>query len=84
MKDVKIRTRLFIGFLVPVILTIINVYIGMSSVRSSVGIVEEMYQEEEAEVRELISNIGADSQKSEELIKAINESNTLNFWSLTH
>ena len=83
MKDVKIRTRLFIGFLVPVILTIINVYIGMSSVRSSVGIVEEMYQEEEAEVRELISNIGADGQKSEELIKAINESKTKNLEYLT-
>lgn len=78
MKNTKIKTRLFIGFLVPIILTIINVYIGMSSVRSSVGTVEEMYEEEGAEVQELLEKIGADSEKSEALLSTINDSKTKN------
>lgn len=77
-KNVKIKTRLIIGFLVPVILTIINVYIGMSSVRSSVSTVEEMYEEESVEVEELLDKIGAEEGKKTELLKTINESKSRN------
>ena len=83
MKNVKIKTRLFIGFLVPIILTIINVYIGMSSVRSSVSTVEEMYEEESVEVEELLDKIGADSEKRQTLLDAINESKINNLDRLT-
>ncbi len=78
MKNVKMKTRLCIGFLVPVILTILNVYIGMSSMRSSVNIVEEMYKEETVEVEELLEQIGADGEKGSTLLSAINESKTRN------
>lgn len=78
MKNVKIKTRLIIGFLVPVILTIINVYIGMSSVRSSVSTVEEMYEEESVEVEELLDKIGAEDGQKADLLKTINESKSRN------
>ena len=33
MKDMKMKTKMIVGFMIPIVLTIINVLVGMSSVR---------------------------------------------------
>ena len=73
MKNVKVKTKLILGFIVPIILSILNVYLGMSSTRSVVKVVEGMYETEEAEVAQLLEQIGADGEKSATLLDTMEE-----------
>ena len=46
MKNMKMKTRMIIGFAIPIILTILNALIGMSSINRIKTSIEEMQREE--------------------------------------
>lgn len=71
MKNVKMKTRLIVGFFIPIVLTVINAVIGVWSTRHTSSVVQSMYAEEYATVEETLHEIGADGEKSEILLNAI-------------
>ena len=73
MNDMKIKTKMIIGFLIPIVLTIINVMVGMSSVNRINDRVVKMQNEELEDIKQIMQEIGADAEKSEVLLSAINE-----------
>ena len=71
MKNVKMKTRLIVGFFIPIVLTVINAVIGVWSTRHTSSVVQSMYADEYATVEETLHEIGADGEKSEILLNAI-------------
>ncbi|MCM1038043.1 MAG: methyl-accepting chemotaxis protein [Ruminococcus sp.] len=64
MKNMKMKTKMIIGFAVPILLSILNVAMGMSSISRIKRAVEDMQQEEYYAVQETIEQIGADETKA--------------------
>ncbi len=75
MKDMKIRTKMIIGFAIPILLTILNVAVGMSSVSRIDREVVEMLEEEVVSIKQTMQDIGADEAKAELLLKALDSAN---------
>ncbi len=71
MKDMKIKTKMIIGFAIPIILTIINVVVGMSSVRRITTSTENMQEEMYTTVQQTLQQIGADETKSATLLNTM-------------
>ncbi len=76
MKDMKMKTKMIIGFMIPIVLTIINVLVGMSSVRRITNSVNTMQEEEFITVQNTMQEIGADEAKSKILLDTITSSKT--------
>lgn len=74
MKDMKMKTKMIIGFMIPIVLTIINVAVGMSSVRRITSSVEQMQTEEFLTIQKTMEEIGADEAKAQILIDTITTS----------
>lgn len=74
MKDMKMKTKMIIGFMVPILLTIINVVVGMSSVSRIENSVNEMQTEEFLTIQKTMEDIGADEAKAQILIDTITTS----------
>lgn len=73
MKNMKMKTKLLLGFFIPIVLTIINSAIGMWSTSNIVSRVEKMYEEEYTMVQEKLVEIGANQEKSDMLLGAMQE-----------
>lgn len=73
MKNMKMKTKLLLGFFIPIVLTIINSAIGIWSTRNIVSRVEKMYEEEYTMVQEKLVEIGANQEKSDLLLDAMQE-----------
>ena len=71
MKDMKIKTKMIIGFSIPIILTIINVIVGMSSVRRITSSTESMQEETYMTVQQTLQQIGADETKANTLLNTM-------------
>ena len=71
MKDMKIKTKMIIGFAIPIILTIINVVVGMSSVRRITASTENMQEEVYTTVQQTLQQIGADETKANTLLNTM-------------
>ncbi len=71
MKDMKMKTKMIIGFAIPIILTIINVVVGMSSVRRITNSITDMQEEEFVTVQSTLQQIGADEAKGKMLTDAL-------------
>ncbi|MDE6852330.1 MAG: HAMP domain-containing protein [Lachnospiraceae bacterium] len=94
MKDMKIKTKMILAFVILVLLTVVNVVVGMSSVNRVKNEVTEMQQEELENIQGTMDEIGADKTKAELVVnsleeakadgvKAINRTaNTSNYFSL--
>lgn len=67
MKDMKIKTKMIIGFAIPIILTIVNVIVGMSSVNRIKTTVSAMQTEEYNTISQTMVQIGADEAKAKVL-----------------
>ena len=74
MKDMKMKTKMIAAFGILILLTIINVLVGMSSVSRVTKTVSDMQEREAAEVKEKMEEIGADEQKATILTAAITDS----------
>lgn len=79
MKDMKMRTKMIIGFVVPTIFIIINVLIGMSAIGDISDKVADMQKQEITEIEQTMKDIGADEAKAQLLIDAISESQSSAF-----
>ena len=68
MKDMKMKTKMVMGFAILVVLMFINSAIGTVSLRKITSEVHDMTSEEEAHVSEKMEEIGADSAKAKIII----------------
>ena len=71
MKDMKMKTKMIIGFSIPTIFIIINVLLGISSISNIKDKVAEVQKEEIVDIQNTLEEIGADEQKASTLIEAI-------------
>lgn len=71
MKDMKMKTKMIIGFVIPTIFIIVNVLLGISSINNIRNKIVETQQEEITDIRKTMEEIGADEQKAEVLVDAI-------------
>lgn len=78
MKDMKMKTKMILGFAIPIILSIINVMLAISSTRSVTNRMLEMQKHEIETIRQTMEDIGADEAKAQILTDTINESKTAN------
>ena len=62
MKDMKMKTKMIIGFTIPIILAIINVVLGISSVRSITNNIIDMQEDEFVVIKQTMEDIGAGSK----------------------
>lgn len=74
MKDMKMKTKMILGFAVPIILTIINVVIGITSVNRIEGIIKDMQTEEFKTITQTLEEIGADEAKAKVLTDTLTAS----------
>lgn len=73
MKNLKIKTRLLIGFILPVVFIIITLIWGVLSTRNIIDSVRHMNAESNTLVEKTLEEIGADEEKSDILLTSISE-----------
>lgn len=73
MKDMKMKTKMIIGFAIPSIFIIINVLLGMSSIRNISRQVSETQGQQLESIKETMADIGADEEKAAIVADAIKE-----------
>lgn len=71
MKDMKMKTKMIIGFAIPSIFIIINVILGMSSIRNISGEVADMQGEQLESIKSTMQEIGANEEKASIVADAI-------------
>ena len=71
MKNLKIKTRLLIGFILPVVFIIITLIWGVLSTRNIIDSVRHMNAESNTLVEKTLEEIGADEEKSDILLTSI-------------
>ena len=76
MKDMKMKTKMIMGFAIPIILSIINVMVGMSSVRTITSNIMTMQTEEFATITKTMEEIGADEAKAKILTDTLTQTKT--------
>lgn len=76
MKDMKMKTKMIIGFVVPTVFILINVLLGIKSIGNISSKVNELLDEEKVEVHETMEAIGADEAKAQQVTDVIEESQT--------
>lgn len=74
MKDMKIKTKMIMGFAIPIILTIINVLVGMSSVRRIEDTIGDMQINQYTTITNTMKEIGADEAKAKILADTLTAS----------
>lgn len=73
MKNMKMKTKMIIGFAIPSIFIIINVLLGMSAIRDISNKVEEMQEHQFQSIQETMREIGADEEKASIVEDAIRD-----------
>lgn len=73
MKNMSMKVKMILGFVIPIVFTIINVVIGMLSVRSISNSVSDMQDDQVVAIQEKMKEIGADETKANMLISTIEE-----------
>lgn len=71
MKNVKMKTKLLLGFFIPIVLTVINAGIGIWSTNRIINSVQGMYATEYATIEQTLKDIGANEEKSQQLLGTV-------------
>lgn len=71
MKDMKMKTKMIVGFVIPTVFIIINVLLGVSSIRNISNRVAAVQKDEIADIQKIMKEIGADEQKAALLTEEI-------------
>lgn len=71
MKNVKMKTKLLLGFFIPIVLTVINAVIGIWSTNRIINSVQGMYATEYATIEQTLKDIGANEEKSQQLLGTV-------------
>ena len=82
MKNMSVKTKMILGFALPIVLSIINVWLGMSSIRNVTDSVKSMQEEEAVTIQQTMEEIGADEAKAQILIDTIESSKADNMASI--
>ncbi len=69
MKDIKMKTKMILGFAILIVLMFINSAIGTLSLRKITAEVHDMTSEEATNVAKKMEAIGADSTKAQIIIE---------------
>lgn len=75
MKNMKMKTKMILGFIVPVVLMIINVAVGMVSVRSINSEVNKMVSNQIGFVEDKMIEIGANQEKADIIVNTLQQNN---------
>lgn len=75
MKNMKMKTKMILGFIVPVVLMIINVAVGMFSVRNINNQVNKMVADQVGVIEDKMLDIGANEEKANIIINTLAENN---------
>lgn len=75
MKNMKMKTKMILGFIVPVVLMIINVAVGMLSIRSINSEVNKMVSNQIGFVEDKMIEIGANQEKADIIVKTLQQNN---------
>ncbi len=75
MKNMKMKTKMILGFIVPVVLMIINVAVGMLSVRSINSEVKKMVNDQVGFVEDKMIEIGANQEKADIIVDTLQKNN---------
>lgn len=74
MKNMKVKTKLILGFALPVILTIINVLVGVFVTSYAVGTISQMNENGAAQIRQGLDNLVSDiSTLNEQAAAGVND-----------
>ena len=71
MKDMKMKTKMIIGFVIPTIFIIINVLLAMSAIRDISNRVDDLQNEQLETIKTKMEEIGADEEKAAIIADAI-------------
>lgn len=71
MNNMKMKTKMIIGFVIPTIFIIINAILAMSGSNNISAHVADVQQDELTTIKTTLTEIGADSQKGQLLIEAV-------------
>lgn len=71
MKNMKMKTKMVLGFALPIVLSIINVLLGMYFTHLITSSVIEMQTEEVAVIKDKMIEIGANEEKAQAVIDTI-------------
>lgn len=71
----KMKTKMILGFIVPVVLMIINVAVGMFSVRNINNQVNKMVADQVGVIEDKMLDIGANEEKANIIINTLAENN---------
>ncbi len=71
MKDVKMKTKMIIGFAILVVLMILNSVVGTTAIRKIKNEVQDMTSEEEKKISETMEQINADKEKAQIIIDTL-------------
>lgn len=74
MKNMKMKTKMIITFVILVVLTAVNSIAGMTSVNRIKGSVSTMQEQELVEIQDTMKEIGADESKAKLVTDALQES----------
>jgi len=74
MKNMKMKTKMIIAFIIPLVLLFASVIIGIREVNSINNEVESMTREENTLIREKLQDINADEEKADVIVEALSES----------
>ena len=74
-ENMKMKTKMILGFIVPVVLMIINVAVGMLSVRSISGEVNKMVSNQVGFVEDKMIEIGANQEKADIIVDTLQKNN---------
>ncbi|MFG6355709.1 MAG: hypothetical protein K1W26_02630 [Acetatifactor sp.] len=64
MKNMKMKTKMIIGFAIPILLTIINVLVGITSVKRIENTIGTMQTQQFTTITATMEDIGADEAKA--------------------
>lgn len=76
MKNLSMKVKMIMGFIIPIVFTIINVVMGMMSVSSINKSVTTMQQDQIVAIQDKMQEIGADETKAKILSDTIQEIST--------
>ncbi|MCM1118363.1 MAG: methyl-accepting chemotaxis protein [bacterium] len=74
MKNMKMKTKMIIGFAIPIILTIINVLVGITSVKRIENAIVDMQTKQFSTITKTMEEIGADEAKAKVVTDTLKES----------
>ncbi len=74
MKNLKMKTKMIIAFIIPVVLLIISVILGIKSINNINGEVHNMTEGVQVALQNKLDEVSNDQEKKDQILKAVSDS----------